>query len=203
MKWLAYILFDLLVVGLLIAVTQPIDLRAHRWRRIGLSLPWVTFLGQILIDRGLPGGWTGGVATMMWLSVNIGILGLIWGGPLAGLAAHGVVRLLDPPFQEARLTRPDFSAARRHRQEGELKEAVEAARKELKKDAVNYEGLILLAQLYQDLNLPEEALKQLDIILGNPQATDDQKEAARVEKEACTGLAQYNQIMEMNRKQRS
>jgi hypothetical protein len=199
-KWLAYIALDAVAIGIFIVLTHPIDLRHRRWMRIALSLPSVTFVAQILISHGLPGSSLGGMALVMWLLANIGVLGLLWAGPVADIVAHAAVGLLEQKFHEARLTPADFSLARRLRQEGEIKEAVAAAREELLKDASNYEGLILLAQLYEDLNLPGEALKQLDIILANPQATDAQKEEARVEKKASSRLADYNQIIEMNRK---
>jgi tetratricopeptide (TPR) repeat protein len=199
-KILVTIVFDALAVAIFILLTQPIDLRPGRWVRIALSMLPVTFVGQILIGAGLPGTQIGGMALIIWLFANIGVLALLWSGPIASFAAHGVIRLLDPEFHEARLTRADFSSAMKHRNEGEINDALAATRKELEKDPSNYEGLILLAQLYEDLNMPAEALKQVDIILANPNATDAQKEVARAEREACAGLAQHLQAMELYRK---
>jgi hypothetical protein len=86
---------------------------------------------------------------------------------------------------------PDYHYAKNHRRDGERDKAIAAIQNELRKDPRNFEGRMLLAEIYQDLSQPKEALAQLDIILANPDATPDQKEVARNERENCRQLQRH------------
>jgi hypothetical protein len=200
MRILPYIVVDVIAAGVFFLLTCPLEMRPRRWLRIGLSLIPVTFLSLIFLGEGLPDGWVGGVALIVWLLINGGVLCLIWLNPLSALAAHGVVKLLDPDFGPSRLTRPDFGLAQSHRRECEMKEAIAATRRELEKDPTNFEGLLLLAHLYQDVNSPRDALEQLEVILKNPQASDDQKKTANAEQAACMSLVRHLEAMDLYKK---
>jgi tetratricopeptide (TPR) repeat protein len=199
MKVLPYIVVNVIAGCLFFWLTNPAEMRPHRWVRIGLSVVPVSFLAGIFFGEGLPCSPIGGIALMLWIVANGGVLCLLWLNPLSHLAAGGVVNLLDPDPGPSRYTRPDYGLAQSHRREGEIKEAIAATRRELEKEPANFEGLILLAQLYQDVNLPKDALRQLEVILNDPQATDEQKEAARAERAACTSLARHLEAMELYR----
>jgi hypothetical protein len=85
----------------------------------------------------------------------------------------------------------DFHYARNHRRDGERDKAVACIRHELSKEPKNFEGLLLLAEIYEDLNEPAAALAQLNIIIDNPEATEEQKEVARQEQENCRQLQRH------------
>ena len=74
---------------------------------------------------------------------------------------------------------PDFKPARLLAADGNLVEAIRFAEIELEKEPANYEGLILLANLYADKGEATTAIDYLRRVEQNPVATDQQKEFAR------------------------
>jgi predicted Zn-dependent protease len=96
---------------------------------------------------------------------------------------------------------PDYRYAKNHRRDGERKEAVAAIQTELRKDPKNFEGLLMLAEIYEDLNQPAEAIAQLNIILENPDATPEQKEVAEHECENCRRLQKHLEEAEFFKQQ--
>jgi tetratricopeptide (TPR) repeat protein len=89
-------------------------------------------------------------------------------------------------FSDARAgagLRPEFRYARYARREGDLKEAMKLVRQELEKDPTNYEGLLLLAAIHEEMKRPDQAVSALNAILSNPGATEAQKEFARAEQD--------------------
>jgi tetratricopeptide (TPR) repeat protein len=79
--------------------------------------------------------------------------------------------------------RAEFRYARSAKREGDLKEAIRLAQQELEKDPKNYEGLLLLAAIYEEMKIPDQAMLQLNAALSHPDVTDAQREFAQAEKD--------------------
>jgi len=151
-------------------LTQPKELREHRLLRIGVSLALVGAALNL-----------GPIITV----VVIAFLAFIWANVGSHYASGWVVNFLHRDVSSVTGIKPEYRFAKNHRRDGEIKEAVAAIEHELTKDPKNFEGLMLLAEIHEDLNQPEAALERLDVILRNPEATREQTELARHEKERC------------------
>src|SRR5262245_1572507 len=79
--------------------------------------------------------------------------------------------------------RAEFRYARAAKRDGDLKEAIRLAKLELEKEPNNYEGLLLLAAIYEEIKMPDQAVVQLNAALSNPDVTDAQKEFAQAGKD--------------------
>jgi hypothetical protein len=135
---------------------------------------------------------------------SVSSLLFIWADMICDCVAGWLVNFLFEGGFSRTGQHPDYRLARLHRRDGERAEAMAAIRTELDKDAKNFEGRLMLAEIYEDMNQPKEAMEQIDIILNNPAATPDQKEVARNEREKCRrqekNLAASEFIQQQNRK---
>ena len=169
-------------------LTQPEELRRYRWLRLLVSLPlfWcaLTFFLPLFI-------------------CGVGLLAVMWSDVLAHYLSGGLTNLLHRDITSETGIKADFHYARNHRRDGETQKAIAAIEHELKKEPANYEGLMLLAEIYQDLNQPEEALQRLQIIVDGPSATQDQKNYALWEQEKCRQLQRHLQEQQFFKQQQS
>lgn len=110
---------------------------------------------------------------------GLGILAVMWSDVLSHYTGGWITDILHTDVSSETGIKPDFRYARNHRRDGEWHKAIAAIRHELTKDPKNFEGLLLLSEIYKDLAKPGEAIKQLNTILENPDATPDQKGGAQ------------------------
>ncbi len=177
-----------LCLALFIGLTHPLELRRGRWVKIGVSLI-VVFLLTTVVQQGL------NQIQVFFVFVFVALCSL-WKGNLAYFITQGVMIFLYGEWS-TRATggfRPDYRAIRSRMEEGDLDEAIEQTKKELEKAPKDYEGLMLLATLYHEQQLPDEALVHLEVILHNPRATDEQKRNATLAKTQCYQLKHYLSI---------
>lgn len=160
----------------LFLLTLPDELRHHRWKRLGVSF--------LLVGAG---AMLGPLVSL----VAIALMAFLWTDVLSHYGAAGLVSFFQRDVSSETGIKPDFHYARNHRRDGETAKAVAAIEHELKKSPESYEGLMLLAEIYQDRNQPGEALKRLQIIVDSASATDDQKDYARWEQEKCRQLQRH------------
>jgi tetratricopeptide (TPR) repeat protein len=163
-------------IPVLFLLTQPEELRRHRWWRILASLPLIFCVLTFFLPLFIAG---------------LGILAVIWSDILSHYAGGWFSDFLHRDVSSETGIKPDFRYARNHRRDGERDQAIACIRHELGKDPKNFEGHLLLAEIYEDLNQPREALAQLEIIIDNTEATPDQKEVARREQDNCRQLQRH------------
>jgi tetratricopeptide (TPR) repeat protein len=167
-----------MVLAGMVAMTQPLGVREGRWWKIAVSLPLIwTIFAQL--SAGL--GFLSGIAAILALV----LLGFIWSGIVAHYMSDSLVRLLqgDASFSAGHIA--NFKYARAKIEDGDYPEAIKLTLHELEKKPDNYEGLILLAQLYFETHRPDEALKQIECILQNPDTTAEQLERPAAAKTEC------------------
>jgi hypothetical protein len=170
----------LIGVAGLIWLTNPPELRRFRYVRIALSVPLLYVIGAVGSQR-LVWGMTEGISFFEGLAIVASVVGLaiIWAGGGAWLAARTVSGLMETEPTKLTGPYPEFRFARNCLRDGDLEGALAEAKRELKKDGANFEGLMLLSDIYQDLNSPSKAIAALGVILKSEKATDDQKKLAR------------------------
>ena len=160
----------------LFLLTQPEELRRHRWLRILFSLPLIACALTFFLPFFIGG---------------IGLLAIIWSDVLGHYTSGWFTDFLHRDISSETGMKPDFRYAKNHRRDGEPQKALAAIQHELGKDPKNFEGLLMLAETHEDLNQPGAALAQLAIILDNPEATEEQKEVARREQDNCRQLQRH------------
>jgi hypothetical protein len=165
-------------------LSHPLELRSTRWRKILLSAPLV-FLVAIGMSSSLD--FKLGLASV----AGVVVLSFIWCGNLSWFFGGSFAGFFYGDISSPTGMGVNFRYAKNHRRDGELKQAIVAIEHELKKDPKNFEGLLLLAGVYQDLKQPEKALVQLAIVSNNPDATESQKEVARAEVKQCEQLQKH------------
>jgi|SRR5581483_11714559 len=164
------------IEAILFFLTRPEELQNRRWTRLAISF-FLVAAGTML----------GPLVTI----VAMAFMAFLWTDVLSHYAAGGIVNFLHRDISSETGIRADFRYARNHRRDGETDKAITAIERELEKEPTNYEGLMLLAEIYEDLNQPGEALKHLQIIMDNSGATEDQKNYAQWEQEKCRQLQRH------------
>ncbi|HVY68537.1 MAG TPA: hypothetical protein VHH73_01325 [Verrucomicrobiae bacterium] len=167
-------------------LTTPQELHYYRGWRLALSLLLVWTIAGLWS----PSRPTSGMIPGIFLFV---MLGFLWSPAISHWTAGGLIRFLYGGGGGG--FRADFYFARARAAEGDAEGTVRALREELGKDPLNYEGLMLLASAYQHLQKPDDALAQVDLILGNPGATDAQKEIARAAREEILQQQRHRNAM--------
>jgi tetratricopeptide (TPR) repeat protein len=161
-------------VGILLmfAVSHPPPLRKGRWWKMLISLP-VLGAARWLFDQA-------SAASVQPLVVCVITFALIWlnnftwfGAEAVHLVVHGRRNQGGGGFV------PDYRGARSRVEDGDYEEAIEYLKFELAKEPGNFEGLWLLAAIYQEVKQPKPALAALDRILACPTSTPEQLAAAR------------------------
>jgi hypothetical protein len=180
MRWLIAIGVLALLAGVMLGLSHPVELRPGRRWKMAVSLPMLALAILIMIQgAGNPAAAIGQVTTYVFL---IGVPGLIWTPNITWFAARIISEVLHGSGRAGGGFRPDFSLARHYLKEGDLEEALKLTDEELDKDPCNFEGMLLLAQICLYRKEPDKAIKALEVIIANPDATDQQKELAVAEK---------------------
>ena len=161
----------LVTIILGIAATHPEELREHRWLKLLLSMPPVLVIASALSELGPINGF--------FSAFGIALLAFIWKSPLAHFFSLAFMRLLNGDMNRPTGIRAELGAARSLHKHGELDEALRQTKLELDKEPYHYEGLLLLAQIYIDMDKPERASKTLDLILARTPLTDEQRAMIR------------------------
>jgi hypothetical protein len=156
-------------LGLGLAVTQQEEVREGRWWKVGFSMPPVLVIASALHEMNAINAYFG--------AFSFGILGFIWKSPIAHYGSIAFMRMLNGDMNRPTGIRAEFGAAKAFHKHGELDEALAHTKRELEKEPYSYEGLLLLAQLYVDLDQPEKALKTLDTLLEHTPLTAEQRTA--------------------------
>ena len=179
------------LVALLVflGVSQPLEVRSGRWWRIAISLAIVWSISGMF--RQGPG------PHLIGAIVLLPVLAFVWMGNLAYFSSKWIVdSLLGFGVSKRSLGgfRPDFRVARSLGRDGRLDEAIQLTQDELTKDPHNFEGLLLLATLYHEKGLFDQAMDQLAIIARNPAATVDQKKIAKDGLKQCLEAKAAKQV---------
>ena len=162
-----------------IAATHPEELREHRWLKMLLSIPPVLVVASALSELGPINGF--------FSAFCIALLAFIWKSPLAHFSSLAFMRLLSGDMNRPTGIRAELGAARSFYKHGELDDALRHTKLELDKEPYHYEGLLLLAQIYIDMDQPERALKTLDRILAKTPLTEEQRATIRVTRQQVDG----------------
>lgn len=178
MPFLAEAIFLGFGIVLMLALSHPAELRPGRWLRMACSLPvllfihWMFTLGILILC-------IGGVVAFT----------LIWMNHFTWFGAQAVSRLLHGrPNQGGGGFVPDYRGARSRVEDGDYEQAIEYVKLELAKEPGNFEGLWLLAAIYQEQMKPKEAAQQLDLILACPTSMPEQVAAARAAQQQLRAL---------------
>jgi hypothetical protein len=166
------------VVGAVLApvmwlLSRSVEFRAGRWRKILFTAPAILLLAW---------GFDHAVAHQGDAFFTVGVFSgatilfaLIWMPELTHIGASGFSHLLYGDGRAGGGFVPDYKDARWKIEEGNLEAAIKLTKDQLAKSPTDYEGLILLATLYNETDRPKEALAQLERILSNPLTTDTQR----------------------------
>jgi hypothetical protein len=159
-----------------ILATHPLELREHRWLKIALSLPIVVLIASVFDQITVVGGY--------FAMFGIGVLGFIWKSPIAHLYAAGFCRLIYGDMNRNTGIRPNFHGPKALRSHGDLDDAIALTLAELEKDPHNYEGLLLLSELYEQSQGDRAAIPPLHSLLQKARLTNEQRAfiRARIEK---------------------
>ena len=159
-------------IVLMLAVSHPAPLRKGRWWKMLVSLPVLGAMGW-LFDQASP-------ASVQPLVACVIVFALIWlnnftwfGAEAMHLVVYGRRNQGGGGFV------PDYRGARSRVEDGDYEQAIEYVKFELAKEPGNFEGLWLLAAIYQELRQPTQALEAVDRILACPTSTPEQLAAAR------------------------
>lgn len=154
------------------ALSHPVELRRGRWLKMAVSLPILVAVGWCF-DQGS--------AALVQPMVGCVILfAVIWLKHFTWFAAEAVHRLLHGrPNQGGGGFVPDYRGARSRVEDGDYDQAIEYVQFELAKEPGNFEGLWLLAAIYQEQRKFKEAAQQLDLIIACPTSTPEQVVTAR------------------------
>lgn len=165
-------------------LSHPLELRSDRWLKVAFSVPLVFLIVTAMtseLDRGRG----------LRLIISVAVLGFVWCGNIACLCSGSFANFFHGDISSPTGMGLNFRYAKNHRRDGEIEQAIAAIEHELQKDPKNFEGLMLLAGVYQDMKQPEKALVQLEIVSNNSEATEAQKEVARAEIERCEQLRKH------------
>lgn len=166
----------LLTIALGLAATHPLELREYRWLKIALSLPIVLLITSVYQELGAFRGY--------FAMFGIGVLGFIWKSPIAHCMSGGFMKLILGNWNQPSGIRAEIGGPRALFKHGEYDEALVLTQRELEKDPMNYDGLLLLADIYEALSRPTDAQKALQKLLNKPALTADQRNMiqARIDK---------------------
>ncbi|HTG44490.1 MAG TPA: hypothetical protein VK633_08155 [Verrucomicrobiae bacterium] len=154
-----------MILGL--AITHPEELRSFRWLKIALSFPIVLLLVSVFRELNVLSGFFG-----LW---GIPLLALIWKSPFAHFASLCVGRLITGDLNQPTGIQANFAGAKALRQHRDLQEALHHTRAELEKDPFNYEGLLLLSEIQEELSSLDQSIHPLGKLLTKPGLTAEQR----------------------------
>jgi hypothetical protein len=161
-------------LAVFVGATQPEALRARRWGKIIPSVGLVWLIARLAV-LGVAGGFLA-----VWLTV---LLAFLWAPVISHYTSGWLLGWLCRFSSDEGGFRINYTAARIFAEERRFAEAIEAVRRELRKSPLDYEGHLLLAALHRELKQPLEAAAALAVVINNPAATEEQRNAARAGKE--------------------
>ena len=167
----------------MLRISRDEELRPSRWWRLPASLvpAWICsrFLADVILRD-----WSIDLGQLIVI-VAVVALGFLWRESLAWLASGAFMATIFG--DQFRLTgfQPTFRFARIALRDGDWKEALAMTQEELAKSPLNFEGLLLLAEIHIGLDEPAKALVELEKILANPDSTPDQRNTAEAWKSQC------------------
>jgi hypothetical protein len=177
------------IIAFGIAVTHPEELRGHRWLKIILSIPVVLVIASAVHELN--------AINAYFSAFSFAVLAFIWRSPIAHFFSLVFMRLLNGDMNRPTGIRAEFGAAKRLHIHGDLDDALKHTRRELEKDPFNYEGLLLLAQIYIDIDEPLNAVKTLNLALCKSTLTPEQRIAVLAAKQS---LEANLRVAELNSK---
>ena len=170
---------ELATVLLGFLITQPVEMRDRRWRKIGASVVLV-YLGLLALripvslaatNRGT------NVFAFFGFVLPAALLAAVWASSFTSVLSTLTLQLIDPAgadeTEDTRL-KPAYVAAR----QGQYRLALKLLKPKLLLDPRNYEALILRARLHRQLNRKWRAKWTLAKVLRDPHLTAGQQEAA-------------------------
>ena len=160
------------VLALFLFLSHPHELRRTRWIKIAASIPLCYLLYAV-------GGFAFGFLLTM--------LAIIWAPNIAWFASGALVGLIHGT-SNVNSGPQDFRMGRSYLRDGNFTKAIEVTVVELQKDPTSYEGNMLAAQLYEEVEQPEPAIEAMERVLNNPGATELQKDSAAQQLEICKQL---------------
>ncbi|HIG27513.1 MAG TPA: hypothetical protein EYQ50_06825 [Verrucomicrobiales bacterium] len=171
---------------LMLAFSQPPELRRGRRTKIAMSLPFLVYsahmIGIAIQDE------IGAISTLFQYVSCCIILAGIWAPNIAWLVGQGAVEFLFAPNRDGGGIRPDFKLARSLIEDDRLDDALKALKWELKKDIYNYEDRWLMAAIYKETKEPDKGLEQIKLLQMNEDLMPQQKENAHVAKKELLQL---------------
>ncbi len=174
-------------VVLMVALSQPEELRRGRWLKMALSLPLLLFLAWLLNYS--PTGQGDAIGNVTFYAGGVVTFTLIWMRNFTWFGGQAFLRLTHGSAgQGGGGWVPDYRAARSHVKDGDYEQAIECVQFELAKEPGNFEGRWLLAAIYQELKQPKEAMQQVNAILACPTSTPEQLTTARAAQQQLRAL---------------
>lgn len=165
-------------IVLMFALSHPEELRRGRWLKMAISMPVLGFLALMLGFQAT--NEFGAFGNVTLYAGGVIVFGLIWmrnftwvGAQTFHLLIHGGPNRGGGGFV------PDYRGARSRVEEADYEMAIQCVKFELAKEPGNFEGLWLLAAIYQEQKKLKEAGQQLDFIVVCPTSTPEQVAAAR------------------------
>jgi hypothetical protein len=169
-----YLVIEGAAAVLLLLLTLPQELRAGRWKKIGLSLVLIYLgllalrvpLSMALAEKGE------NVFAFFGFVLPMVLVAAIWTGDVAWYLAHGFTTLVDsagPAESESASLRPALVAAR----QGDYREALRRLR--LANRSNDYEALLLRARLHRRLNRKWRTKLALKELLRRPELHPSQR----------------------------
>lgn len=186
MPYLAEAVFVGCGILLMLALSQPEELRRGRWVKMTLSMPVLIFLGWLLGFQ--PGNEATAIGNVTFYAGGVVVFGLIWMRNFTWFGAQAFLRLTHGSGRAGGGFVPDYRAARARVDDGDYDQAIEYVKHELAKEPGNFEGLWLLAAIYQEQKKIPEAVQQLDLILACPTSTPEQIASARAAQQQLRAL---------------
>ena len=167
--WATALIACVVTAALGLAATHAEEVREGRWLKLFLSMTPVLVISSAFHELSAINAYFG--------AFSFAILGFIWKSPIAHYGSLAFLRLLNGDMNRPTGIRAEFGAAKRLHIHGDLDDALKQTKQELEKDPYNYEGLLLLSQLYVDLDTPDRALNALDTLLAHTRLTAEQRTA--------------------------
>lgn len=187
MPYLAESIFMGFGIVLMLALSHPEELRRGRWLKMALSMPVLLFLAWLLTFK--PTNDAAAIGNVTFYAGGVVVFTLIWLSNFTWFGAQAFHRLTHGrPGQGGGGFVPDYRAARSRVEDGDYEQAIEYVKFELAKEPGNFEGLWLLAAIYQEQKKVPEARQQLDRILACATSTPEQIAAARAAQQQLHAL---------------
>jgi hypothetical protein len=174
--WATALIACVVTAALGLLLTHAEELREGRWLKLVVSIPPVLVISSAFHELSAINAYFG--------AFSFGILGFIWKSPIAHYGSLAFLRMLHGDMNRPTGIRAEFGAAKRLHIHGDLDDALKHTKQELEKEPCSYEGLLLLAQIYIDVDKPKCALETLDLLLARTPLSAEQRTAVTASRQA-------------------